>query len=126
MNPEPPTRILVADDEPILLEMLSELLSIAGYEARCVARGAEALALIEAGWPDLMILDVNMPGLDGFGVLKALRDQPPARRPKILVLTARYAQGDAERARALGADGFVTKPFSNRDLLARIRGLLGG
>jgi DNA-binding response OmpR family regulator len=117
-------RILVADDEPVLLEMLGELLSIAGYEARGVQRGEEALALIQAGWPDLLILDVNMPELDGFSVLRALRDQPPARRPKILVLTARYAQGDAERARILGADGFVSKPFSNRDLLARIRSLL--
>jgi two-component system OmpR family response regulator len=87
--------------------------------------GEEALASLKRAMPDVMVLDINMPRMDGFAVLAALQaDNAPA--PKVLVLTARYAAADVKRARDLGADDYLSKPFANKTLLARIQKLAGG
>lgn len=118
-------KVLVVDDEPALLDLLETLLTLADFEVLTAGGGQEALALARIAAPRVMVLDINMPGLDGFAVLQSLRDDPPPERPRILVLTARNAPGDVQRATALGADDYLSKPFSNKVLLARIQRLAG-
>lgn len=116
-------RILVVDDDPLLSELLHALLGAAGYEVTLAADGRAGLdaALAEPA-PDLVVLDLNLPLLDGFSVLEAIGKRQV--RAPVLVLTARYSQGDADRVLALGAADFLAKPFSNMALLARIGALL--
>jgi DNA-binding response OmpR family regulator len=118
-------RVLVVDDEPTLLDLLQTLLDLADFEVLTAANGREALTAVEASAPKVMVLDLNMPGLDGFAVLQALRDKPPAVKPKVLVLTARNAPEDVRRASVLGADDYLSKPFANKILLARVQRLAG-
>ena len=113
-------RILVADDEPDIVELLETLLGLAEYEIITATDGLQALTAIRQERPDGVILDINMPRLDGFGVLEALRQDPPPNPPRILVLTARYSVDDVDRAMALGATDFLAKPFSNKTLLIRV------
>ena len=117
-------RILIVDDEPDLVELLETLLGLADYEIVTAVNGELALSAIRTHSPEAMVLDLNMPGLDGFGVLEALAHEPPEVRPKTLVLTARYAAGDVDRALALGASDYLAKPFSNKVLLGRVLNLL--
>ena len=113
-------RVLVVDDDRLMRELLTFVLGRAGYDVTCAGDGREALALLPAVSPALMVLDLSMPELDGFGVLEALRADPSASPPQVLVLSARYASADADRAIALGAADYLVKPFSNRTLLARL------
>ncbi|HEX2649883.1 MAG TPA: response regulator [Burkholderiales bacterium] len=119
-------RILIADDEPNIVASLEFLLQSKDYET-CVARdGAEALELVERFQPDLLLLDVMMPLVNGFEVCRAIRGNPAHEGVKIVMLSARGR--DAERAQglALGADAYVTKPFSTQELLAKVGELLPG
>ena len=119
-------RILIAEDEPNIVAWLEFLLQSSDYEV-CVARdGAQALELIERFRPDLLLLDVMMPVRNGFEVCRAIRGNPAHERLKIVMLSARGR--DAERAQglALGADAYVTKPFSTRELLAKVGELTRG
>jgi len=117
--------VLVAEDEPHILESLTFLLSRAGYEVRSVRDGAAAVEAAVAGRPDLVVLDVMMPSLDGFEVLRRIRATPGLGRLPVLALTAKGQDADRRRMLDLGADEFVTKPFSNRELVERIGRLLG-
>jgi two-component system chemotaxis response regulator CheY len=119
------TRIFVAEDDPATLELLVTRLSVAGYEVTYARDGHQAVASILASRPNAAILDVNMPILDGFGVMKALRDNPSvsARMP-IMVLTARNSPEDVKRAIQLGARDFLSKPFKDAHLLERVARLL--
>ncbi len=119
-------RILIADDEPNIVASLEFLLQSKDYET-CVARdGAEAIELVERFQPDLLLLDVMMPLVNGFEVCRAIRGNPAHEGVKIVMLSARGR--DAERAQglALGADAYVTKPFSTQELLAKVGELLPG
>jgi DNA-binding response OmpR family regulator len=118
--------VLVVDDDPLLLDLLETLLGLADYQV-CVARdGREALDAVIATPPDLMVLDINMPVMDGFAVLEELARRDPSESPPILVLTARYAADDVNRALRLGASDYLAKPFSNKTLLMRVHRLLRG
>ena len=97
-------------------------LRAAGYTTVVAADGSEALRAIDAHHPDLVIVDMMMPRMTGFDVLSALRHQPA--RPRVIVLSARGREQDVTRAFALGADDYVTKPFSPQELLARMERLL--
>ena len=118
-------RIFVAEDDPATLELIVTRLSVAGYEVTYARDGHQAVASILANRPNAAILDVNMPVLDGFGVMKALRDNPSvsARMP-IMVLTARNSPEDVQRAIQLGARDFLSKPFKDAHLLERVARLL--
>ncbi|MEO8062787.1 MAG: response regulator transcription factor [Pseudomonadota bacterium] len=114
-------KILVADDDLDLLGLVAYSLSNAGYLAIKASDGPGALALYEAEAPDLVILDINMPGSSGFEVCTAIRargDTP------VMMLTARGEEQDLVKALDLGADDYLTKPFSPRTLLARVKALL--
>jgi DNA-binding response OmpR family regulator len=114
-------RILVVDDEADILDLLSELLGESGYEVVRAADGREAIRALFQAQPDLVLLDVAMPELDGWQTLERIRD---ASDLPVLMLTARAGEDDKVRGLRAGANDYVTKPFSTRELLARIDALL--
>src|SRR5687767_4698475 len=118
----PEARLLVVDDEPNIRELLSASLRYAGFEVATAADGQQALEMAESFRPDLLVLDVMMPGLDGFGVVRRLRQA--GRHKPVLFLTARDAAEDKVSGLTLGGDDYVTKPFSLDEVLARIRAVL--
>jgi DNA-binding response OmpR family regulator len=117
--------ILVADDEPNIVLSLEFLLKQAGFRVRTVADGEAALAAIAQDPPDLVLLDVMIPGRDGYAVCQGIRANPAWRDMRIIMLTAKGGDIQREKGLSLGADEYVTKPFSTRELVERIRGMLG-
>ena len=115
-------KLLVADDDPNIVELLSASLRYAGFEVATAADGATALKTAKDFEPDLIVLDVMMPGLDGFDVLRRLRSD--GSRTPVLFLTARDATEDKVTGLTLGGDDYVTKPFSLEEAIARIRAIL--
>jgi DNA-binding response OmpR family regulator len=120
MPPRP--HILVAEDDQSVRELIRTLLTDAGFDAHTVADGAKALERIGAIRPDAMVLDINMPVVDGFSVLEALKAR--GLRFPVLVLTARHSGEDVRRAVGLGAKDYLTKPFTKAQLQARVARLL--
>jgi DNA-binding response OmpR family regulator len=118
-------RVLIADDEPNIVMSLEFLMEQSGYEVRVARTGDEALAAIETFQPDLVLLDVMMPRRNGYEVLQAIRANPARRTTRVVLLTAKGRDVDVEKGRALGADAYVTKPFATRELVARVKALLG-
>lgn len=117
-------QVLIADDEPNIVTALEFLLQRNGYEVSIARNGDEALKLIEQNRPDLVLLDVMMPLRSGYEVCQMVRAREDLRHIKIVVLTAKGRPADANKGLALGADLYITKPFSNRELIAKINGLL--
>ena len=117
-------KILVVDDEPDALELIEFNLRGAGFDVLTAADGAAALARATATQPALVILDVMLPEVDGFEVCKALRRHPATAAIPIILLTAKAAEIDRVLGLELGADDYVTKPFSPRELVLRVKNLL--
>ena len=118
----PEARLLVVDDEPSIRELLTASLRFAGFDVFPAADGAEALKLAEQHRPDLVVLDVMLPDLDGFTVTRKLRER--GRDMPVLFLTARDETADKVAGLTVGGDDYVTKPFSLEELVARIRSTL--
>jgi two-component system KDP operon response regulator KdpE len=114
-------RILVVDDDPSITSVLKRGLAYEGFAVDTAASGAEGLALARERPPDLVILDVMMPGLDGFATLREIRR---GFNVPVIMLTARGEEDQKVRGLALGADDYVTKPFSQKELLARVQAVL--
>jgi len=112
------TQIMVVDDEQFVVKLLSRILTSEGYGVIAADNGISALELFEEHIPDLVILDINMPGLDGFGVLKLIRQRSSV---PVIMLTANLKVNTARDALNLGADDYIRKPFSAPELLARVR-----
>jgi two-component system OmpR family response regulator len=115
-------RLLVVDDEPNIVELLSASLRYAGFEVATARSGTEAVRVAEEFQPDLLVLDVMMPGMNGFDVVRRLRAD--SRRVPVLFLTARDSTEDKITGLTLGGDDYVTKPFSLEEVIARIRAIL--
>jgi DNA-binding response OmpR family regulator len=118
-------RILVVDDEVDIRRLVSEALEVSGYEVRTAASGEEAIRAAALQLPDLVLLDVMMPGMDGFTVYERLRAKPVDLRSPIVFLTARREIDDKLFGFEKGAADYITKPFHVRELLARVRVHLG-
>jgi two-component system OmpR family response regulator len=118
----PEARLLVVEDEPNIRELLSTSLRFAGFEVHTAGDGATALKLAETARPDLIVLDVMLPDMDGFAVTRRLRDQ--GRRMPVVFLTARDDTQDKVTGLTVGGDDYVTKPFSLEEVVARIRAVL--
>jgi two-component system OmpR family response regulator len=118
----PEARLLVVDDEPNIVELLSVSLRYVGFEVATATDGVEAMAQARRSQPDLLVLDVMMPGLDGFDMVRKLRGE--GLQMPVLFLTARDATADRVTGLTLGGDDYVTKPFSLEEVIARIRAIL--
>jgi two-component system phosphate regulon response regulator PhoB len=116
--------ILVIDDEPELVKLLDYNLTKAGYLVLSARDGENGLGMARKHAPDVILLDVMMPGLDGWEVCKRLRQDPGTSAIPLLMLTAKADEGDRVLGLELGADDYVTKPFGVRELLARVKALL--
>ena len=117
-------RVLVVDDEPNIVMSLEFLMRRAGFDVAVARNGREALAALDAVPPDLLLLDVMMPEFDGYEVCERVRGRPDWNGTKIIMLTARGRDIERERGLALGADAYVTKPFSTRDLVEQVKRML--
>jgi len=118
-------RVLICDDEPYIVESVSYVVRKAGFDVLTAEDGEEALAAAHREKPDLVFLDIMMPGLAGDEVCRRLKADPSTRDTHVVILTARGQEEDERRAMEMGADEFMTKPFSPRKLRARILELLG-
>ena len=118
-------KVLIADDEPNIVTSLEFLMSKSGYEVQVARNGEEALALVESFRPDLVLLDVMMPQRSGYEVCQRMRAREDWRHIKIVMLSAKGREAEVSKGLSIGADAYVTKPFSNRELIARVGGLLG-
>jgi two-component system alkaline phosphatase synthesis response regulator PhoP len=116
--------VLVVDDEDDILQLVSYNLAREGYKIRCAATGEEALKLARTDLPDLILLDLMLPGTDGLEVCKLLKAEPRTAGIPIIMLTAKGEEADVVTGLELGADDYVTKPFSPRLLVARVRAVL--
>ena len=119
-----PASILVVDDEPNIVLSLEFILRQAGYRVRAAPDGEAALAAIGAEPPDLLVLDAMMPKRDGFAVCETIRANPAWAGVRVLMLTAKGSDAERDKGLALGADDYLTKPFSNREVVERVRQLL--
>jgi DNA-binding response OmpR family regulator len=117
-------QILIVDDEPNIVVPLQFLMEQNGYDVIVAQSGEEALESIAKYKPDLMLLDIMLPGIDGFEVCQIVRLKPEWQKTKIIFLTAKGRDVDIARGLVLGADAYVTKPFSNAEIVARVRELL--
>ncbi|MFZ4783472.1 MAG: response regulator transcription factor [Armatimonadaceae bacterium] len=117
-------RILVADDEPALLRLLEFVLGRRGFIIQGVTNGNAAIEVLKAESPDLVILDVMMPGLDGYEVLTFIRETPRLEGLPVVMLTARAQLDDIQRGLTLGADAYLAKPFDPEELLSVVESLL--
>jgi len=116
--------ILVADDDPLVRELILTRLRLAGFDVHGARDGREAVERARALRPQAVVLDINMPELDGFGVLAALQELRLTPATPVLVLTARHAAEDVRKAIKLGAKDFLAKPFTQEQLMARVGRLL--
>jgi DNA-binding response OmpR family regulator len=118
-------RILVVDDEPNIVLSLEFLMQKQGFAVRSAYDGEQALEAISESPPDLILLDINMPKLNGYEVCAAVRANPEWNNVRILILTAKGRDVEREKGLAMGADEYVTKPFSTLEVVEKVRELLG-
>jgi DNA-binding response OmpR family regulator len=117
-------KILIADDEPNIVAAIEFLLQQSGYEVHIARNGEQAIELVEAHIPDLVLLDVMMPKKSGYEVCTRIRERADWRHIKIVMLSAKGREAEVNKGLSIGADLYVTKPFSTRELIATIKRLL--
>jgi DNA-binding response OmpR family regulator len=117
-------QVLIAEDEPNIVESLRFMLQREGYVVSVVLDGEAALLRLQSDPPDLMILDLMLPRRNGFEVLKHVKGDPALKTMPVIVLTAKGQAQDRRLAEEIGVDAFMTKPFSNRELIDQVRRLL--
>jgi DNA-binding response OmpR family regulator len=120
-----PKQVLVCDDEPYIVESVSYVARKAGFTALTAEDGETALAIVQSRHPDLVFLDIMMPGLSGDEVCRRLKSEPKTKDIYVVILTARGQEEDERRAMSMGADEFMTKPFSPRKLKEKLLHVLG-
>jgi DNA-binding response OmpR family regulator len=118
-------QVLIVDDEQNIAISVEFLMRREGFDVAVARDGEEGLAAIRASRPDLVLLDVMMPKLDGFQVCKAVRSDPQLASVRIVMLTAKGRQAEIEKGLSLGADAYIPKPFSTSELVAKVNELLG-
>ncbi|TDR56639.1 MULTISPECIES: response regulator [Halomonas] len=117
-------KVLVVDDEPNIVLSLEFLMQQAGFQVDTAEDGESALSRIAESPPDLVLLDISLPGISGFDVLERLRSDPDHARLPIIMLTAHGREVEREKGLALGADDYITKPFSTQALVEKVKKLL--
>jgi two-component system alkaline phosphatase synthesis response regulator PhoP len=119
-----PKEILIVDDEPSIVVPIQFLMEQQGYSVLIAENGHDALDIIYKYIPDLILLDIMLPGIDGYEVCEIVRLNPKLRDIKIIFLTAKGREVEIAKGLALGADAYITKPFSNADLVAKVKTVL--
>ena len=119
-------KVLIADDEPNIVAALEFLLRRRGYDVRVATNGEEALAQVESYVPDVVLLDVMMPIKSGYEVCQRMRERPDWQHIKIVMLSAKGREAEVSKGVSLGADLYITKPFSTQDLIEAIDGFFAG
>jgi DNA-binding response OmpR family regulator len=117
-------KILIVEDEESLLKLESILLATRGYLVKGVTDGLSALKEVETDRPDLVLLDIMMPGIDGFEVCRRIKENSLTRDIPVVMLTAKKSSADQSRGLAVGADAYITKPFKSGKIVETIEGLL--
>jgi CheY-like chemotaxis protein len=117
-------KVLIAEDNPVNRELLRELLELRGYTVLEACDGQEALRLIEQTQPELMLLDIGMPGMDGFAVVRRIRENPRLAQLPVVAVTAYAMRGDQERILSAGFDGYLSKPINPSSLIQELDRLL--
>jgi len=118
-------KVLIVDDEANIVTALDYLLSRSGYEVRAASNGDDALRQVQDFVPDLVLLDVMLPRRSGYDVCQRIREHPEWSGIKIMILSAKGREAEVSKGLAVGADQYITKPFSNAELVASIGQLLG-
>jgi len=116
--------VLIVDDDPAIVVSLKFLMEQCGYDVLLAYDGEEALDLTRSHHPDLVLLDIMLPGIDGYRVCEIIRRDPLLKAVRIVFLTAKGNEEDIAKGLVLGADAYLTKPFANKDLVAMVKGLL--
>jgi len=116
--------VFVVDDNPLNLELVTDVLEAAGHVVRRASSGPEALAAVRQNSPDLILMDIGLPGMDGYAVLRALRGDPGTADIPVVALTAYAMAGDERQARESGFDGYITKPIDTRSFAQTVLGVL--
>jgi len=120
-----PQSVLIVDDEPNIVMSLEFLMKKQGYDVRVASDGDTAISAIEENAPDLVLLDLMIPKRDGFDVCQKIRSNPEWNSVRIVMLTAKGRDIEKEKGLALGADDYISKPFSTREVISRVAELLG-
>ena len=120
-----PAKVLIVEDEESILLSLEFLLTKEGYAVSTARDGAAALRALQERPPDLVLLDVMLPLIDGFELCRLIRENPALSGTRIMLVTARGREAEIARGMALGADAYLTKPFSTRELMEKVRALRG-
>ena len=118
-------KILIADDEPNIVVSLEFLMKQRGYVVKVVGNGEDALNAVGEFGPDLILLDVMMPRMSGYDLCQKVRENPAWQGIRIIMLSAKGRDVEVTKGMAVGADAYVTKPFSTKDLIAKVREMLG-
>ena len=118
------SKILIVDDDPNILMSLEFLMNKNGYEVRVARNGKEALDIVNKDTPDLVLLDIMMPDVDGYAICKHIKSTAKLKNTKVVFLSAKTKESDIQKGYDLGASLYVTKPFSTRDLMKEIKELL--
>ncbi len=119
-----PNKILIVDDEPSIIVPVQFLMEQNGYDVMVAFSGEEAMEIIADKKVDLILLDIMLPVIDGFEVCQRVRENPQWNKIKIILLTALGSDANVEKGLALGADAYITKPFSNVDIVEQVKALL--
>jgi DNA-binding response OmpR family regulator len=119
-----PQKILIVEDEPNIVFPLQFLMERNGYRVAVASTGEDAMSSIRSFVPDLILLDITLPGVDGFEVCQAVRNIPEQQHTKIIFLSAMGRDMDIAKGMAIGGDAYITKPFSNADVVKKVRDLL--
>lgn len=119
-----PKKILIVEDEPNIVVPLQFIMKETGYEVTVAFSGEEAVDAIARTKPDLILLDIMLPGIDGYELCQMIRQKPEWEKIKIIFLTALGREADMAKGLALEADSYITKPFSNKEVIAKVRELL--
>lgn len=117
-------KVLICDDEPLIREAISYAVEKAGYQFVLAEDGVQAFEMVVSENPDLVLLDVGMPGISGFDVCKKIRELPGGDKFFIMIVSAFGQAADKEKAAQSGADDYLSKPFSPRDLVAKLESIL--
>ena len=116
--------ILVVEDNPLNLELISDILEAHGYRVQAATSGAEAIKMVDAEKPDLILMDIQLPGLDGLTITGMIKEKPGDHDLPIIALTAHAMRGDEEKAKEAGCDGYISKPIDTRAVPKTVRDFL--